>query len=403
MAEFFIGRQPILDRNLKLYAYELLFRTGQKNFNPGNIDDDSATAQVIITAFTEIGLDNIVGDRLASVNIPYKFIAHPDLLPMHPEQVVLEVLETVTIDETSIAGIKNLAERGFTIALDDFIYSAEYDQVLPSIDVIKLDITQIDPERWADEISKLRQYGCHILAEKVETADEFETLKSLGVDYYQGYFFAKPKVISGKRIASNKLGLLQMLAKINNPATEIEELSDLISKDVAISVKSLNYVNSPASGLNRTVDSVREAIVYLGRDTIKSWVTLFVMASVDDKPDELMTMALVRAKLCELLARTSGIEGEDAFFTVGLFSILDSLMDTSLDEVLGQISTTPEMREALINHTGDKGNALRCAMDLEFGFAAGLSFGDLDEYAISDLHLEAMRWADASLQELGIR
>ena len=402
MAEFFIGRQPILDRNLKLHAYELLFRNGHKNFNPGSIDDDSATAQVIITAFTEIGLDNLVGDRLAFVNLPYKFISNPDMLPMHPEQVVLEVLETVKIDENTIAGIKNLSERGFSVALDDFIYSEQYDEIMPAIDVIKLDITQIERDQWESQINNLRRFDCKLLAEKVETEEEFETLKDLGVEYFQGYFFAKPKVISGKRLTSNKLSLLQMLAKINDPAADLEVLSDLISKDVAISVKSLNYVNSPASGLSRTVDSVREAIVYLGRETIKSWVNLFIMASVDDKPDELMTMALVRAKLCELLARTSGVEGADSYFTVGLFSILDSLMDIPLSEVIEQMSVTDEMRDALIDHVGDKGDALRCAMDLEFGFAEGLQFRDLDEYAISDLHIEAMRWAEAAMHDLGM-
>ncbi|MCB1755166.1 MAG: HDOD domain-containing protein [Gammaproteobacteria bacterium] len=402
MPEFFIGRQPILDRNLKLHAYELLFRSGEKNDSSGSLDDDSATSQVLITAFTEIGLEKLVGNRLAFVNLPYKFICNPDLLPMSPEQVVLEVLETVTIDQHSVEGIKKLAELGFTIALDDFIYSSEYDAVLPYISLIKLDITQIERDKWAEQISALRQYGCQILAEKVETEEDFQALKALEVDYYQGYFFAKPKIISGKRISSNKLMLLQTLAKINDPNTDIDVLQDLISKDVGISVKSLNYVNSAASGLNRKVESIREAILYLGRQTIRSWVTLFVMASVDDKPDELMSMALVRAKFCELVARVAELEGKDSYFTVGLFSILDSLLDAPLEEVIESMALTGEMRDALVSHTGDKGLALRCAMDLEYGFADGLSFRDLDELTISDLHLEAMRWADVSMQELGL-
>ncbi len=403
MAEFFIGRQPIFDKDLKLYAYELLFRNGFKNFRPDSVDDDSATAQVIITAFTEIGLANLVGDRLAFVNLPYKFISEPGLLPMHPDQVVLEMLETVAIDDNTVKGINDLSNRGFSIALDDFSYSPAYAQIMPAIDVIKLDITQTDQAHWAQTIAQLRGFGCKILAEKVETQDEFEILKDLGVDYYQGYFFAKPKVISGKRLTSNKLSLLQMLAKLNEPSTDLDTLSDLISKDVAISVKSLTYVNSPASGLNRTVDSVKEAIVYLGRETVKRWVNLFIMASVDGKPEELMTLALVRAKFCELLAKTAEIDGADAYFTVGLFSILDALMDTPLHEVLDQMAVTDEMRTALIRHSGDKGNALRCAMDLEFGFAQGQTFRELDEYVISDLHIEAMRWAEAAMQDLGHR
>ena len=403
MSEFFIGRQAILDPNLKLHAYELLFRSGQKNAVPNNLDADAATAQVISTAFTDIGLDKLVGDRLAYVNVPYKFIADPDSLPMQPEQVVLEVLEDVEINSESVAGMKALADRGFSIALDDFIYSDKYDQILPVVDTIKLDITQIEQSQWEEQIIKLRQYGCKVLAEKVETAEQYEILKGLGVDYFQGYFFAKPKIISGSRISSNKLSLLQILSKINDPNTDIEELQALISKDVGISVKALNYVNSAASGLNRTVDSIREAIVYLGRQTIKSWVTLFVMASVDDKPDELIAMGLVRAKFCELMAQKADMEAGDAFFTVGLFSILDSLLDSPLEEIVDQMSITSEMRVALIEHTGEKGQALRHAMDMEFGFAEGLEFGGLDEFTISELHIEAMRWAEESMQEMGIR
>ncbi len=402
MSDFFIGRQPILDRNLKLYAYELLFRNGNKNYHPGETDDDTATSQVIITAFTEIGLDKLVKDKLTFVNIPYKFITNPELLPMEPEQVVLEILENVVIDRHSIEGIKAISERGFTLALDDFVYSDKYDSILPFIDIVKLDITQFEREEWSKQINNLRSFGCKILAEKVESEDEFEYLKSMNVDYFQGYFFAKPKVISGKTIASSKVFLARMLSKLNDPDTDIDELQDLIGKDVGISVKSLNYANSAYNGLNRKLESIREAIIYLGRDTIKGWVTLLMMANVDEKPEELMTMALVRAKFCELLAKSTRLEGADAFFTVGLFSILDSLLDAPLESILEKMSITPEMQDALVNHTGDKGKALRYAMDLEFGFAEGFEFRGLDEYQISDIHLDAIRWTDTSMLELGI-
>lgn len=403
MSEYFIGRQPILDQNLKLYAYELLFRNGEKNFAPGSLDDDSATSQVIITAFTEVGLENLVGNRLAFVNTPYKFLCNPDLLPMEPDQVVLEVLENVIIDEDSTRGMKTLVERGFTLALDDFIYSSQYDEILPLIDTIKLDITQIERSKWQETIVHLREYGCKILAEKVETEDEYLELKSYGVDYYQGYFFAKPKVLSGKRISSNKLSMLQLLSKMHDPAVDVNELSELISRDVALSVKSLNYVNSPASGLNRRVESVREAVVFLGRESIKRWVTLFVIASVDDKPQELMTMGLVRAKFCELLAIKAGLGGEDAFFTVGMFSVLDSLMDVSLEEALEPMALTSEMRDALLDHVGDKGRAVTLAIELEKGLATDKSYAALSGFDISNVHMEAMNWVVGALEEMGIK
>ncbi len=402
MPEYFIGRQPILDQDLKLHAYELLFRSGEKNFAPGSFNDDSATSQVIITAFTEIGLENLVGNRLAFVNTPYKFLCDPDLLPMQPEQVVLEVLENVTIDENSIKGMKTLVERGFTLALDDFLYSSQYDEVMPLIDTIKLDITTIERSKWAETIGQLRKFGCKILAEKVETEDEYLELKSYGVDYYQGYFFAKPKVLSGKRISSNKLSMLQLLSKMQDSAVDLDELSELISRDVGISVKAFNYVNSPASGLIRRVESVREAVVYLGRDSIQRWVTLFIIASVDEKPQELISMGLVRAKFCELLANKAGLPGEDAFFTVGLFSILDSLLDVSLEEALEPMALTDEMRGALLENSGDKGSAVILAIDMEQGFVKRQSYSGLTEFEISQAHVEAMNWTVAAFQEMGV-
>lgn len=401
MSEYFIGRQPILDQYLNLHAYELLFRNGEKNFAPGSLDDDSATSQVIITAFTEIGLEKLVGNRLAFVNTPYKFLCNPDLLPMEPDQVVLEILENVTIDDASVKGIKALIERGFTMALDDFIYSPVYDQILPLIDLIKLDITQIERSKWQETIDHLRGYGCEILAEKVETEDEYLELKSYGVDYYQGYFFAKPKVLSGKRITSNKITMLQLLAKMQDSSVDVEELSELISRDVGISVKALNYVNSPASGLNRHVESVREAVVFLGRDSIKKWVTLIVLSSVDDKPQEIMTMGLVRAKFCELLASKSGLEGEDAFFTVGLFSILDSLLDVSLEDALEPMAVTVEMRDALLNHKGHKGQAVTLAIELEQGSVGGQTYADMNEFDIANTHVEARNWVVTALEDMG--
>jgi EAL and modified HD-GYP domain-containing signal transduction protein len=400
MPDFFIGRQAILDRNLKLHAYELLYRNGSLNAAPSQIDHDSATSQVIMTAFTEIGIDKLVGNHLAFVNIPYKFITEPDLLPMQPDQVVLEILEDVEIDEACINGIRNLSDSGFAIALDDFIYDKKYDVIMPFVTVIKMDITLTSKEQWAKQIEQFKSFGCKVLAEKVETFEEFDYLKSLNVDYFQGYFFAKPKVISGKRIASNSIVLLQMMAKINDPNTDIEELQNIISKDVGISVRALNYVNSPASGLNRKVDSIREAILYLGRSAVKSWVSLSMMASVDDKPDELMTMALIRAKFCELIATASDCEGVDSFFTVGLFSILDSLLDAELEEVLEPMSLNSEMLSALVEHQGEKGIALSCAMSLEFGLADGLSFAQLGEDELTELHFEAVQWADKAMAEL---
>jgi EAL and modified HD-GYP domain-containing signal transduction protein len=192
-----------------------------------------------------------------------------------------------------------------------------------------------------------------------------------------------------------------MLSKVKDPAAGIDDLQEVISRDVGMSVKALNFVNSAASGLNRTVDSIREAIIYLGRQRITNWGTLFLMSSVDDKPEELITLGLVRAKLCELMAKKAGLDEPDSFFTVGLFSILDSLMDAPLEQVLEPMAITDEMSDSLINHGGVRGRALAYAIELEqghFGYDEEHGFSGLNAEIVSDLYFEAMLWADESTQ-----
>ena len=405
MSQHFIGRQPIFDQTLSLYGYELLFRHSEANLAMADVSSDQATSQVIATAFAEIGLDKLIGDKLAFINMTYKYLTAPDLLPLESEKVVLEVLEDIEIDQAVIDGIKNLHQRGFQIALDDFIYSEEYDAILPYVDLIKLDITQIDRSDWARQVEHLCSYNCRILAEKVETIEQYEALNKLEVDYFQGYFFAKPKVVSGQRLSQSNISLLQMMSAINDPEAGVQELQTIMSRDVAMSVKALNYVNSAASGLGRKVDSIREAIVYIGRNTMRNWINLFLMASVDHKPVQLMTTGLVRGKFCELLAEKAGLEGPDSYFTVGLFSILDTLMNAPLADVLEQMSVTDEMREALLSHEGQKGRVLQFAIDLEesvFGYSQDMECAGLDPDTVSDMYFDAMLWADESTMGLSM-
>jgi EAL and modified HD-GYP domain-containing signal transduction protein len=300
------------------------------------------------------------------------------------------------VDEPVIKGVEELSKGGFQIALDDYVHRSEFEPLLPFTDVVKLDVTQLERSALEDHVRTLRQNGRKILAEKVETLEEFDYLRALDIDLFQGFFFAKPKVVSGRRIPANKIAILQLLARLNDPQASIEDIETILSRDVSLSVKALKYVNSPLSGLPRKIDSIREAVMFLGRNTIRNWVTLLVMANVDDKPDELMTMGLIRAKLCELMAKSCQKEGPDTFFTVGLFSILDTLMDAPIEEVMENMPITAEMREAIIMHKGDKGKALRIAMDLEFGFEPEDIFNGLTPSMISDLYVEAMHWADMS-------
>ncbi|CAN0604966.1 unnamed protein product, partial [Ectocarpus sp. 12 AP-2014] len=180
------------------------------------MDEDAATAQVLTTS-SDVGLEDLVGDHLAFVNLPRKFLVEPELLLLPPEQLVLEVLESVEIDEACLAGMARLAERGFKLALDDVVHHDSHQHALPHVDIVKLEIPAIDPSRWEQTIKELQSQGQKVLAEKVETNEEFEQLAALGCDYFQGYFFARPRIVSGRRLTSNKLAMLQLMSRVNDP------------------------------------------------------------------------------------------------------------------------------------------------------------------------------------------
>lgn len=402
MSEFFLARQPILDREQRLHAYELLFRSSRYNANLGEFDGDTATARVIATA-AELGIERLTRGRSAFINLPQRFIEEPDLMPLSPDTVVLEILETVALNDAAMAGIRSLRERGFRIALDDFVDSVSFDAILSMVDTVKLDVRALDPDQWPVQIARLRDHGCKLLAEKVETRQEFEMLRDLGVDYFQGFFFARPSMFRGRQITPDRLNLVQTLMRLSDPECSLEEIQELVGRDVALSVKALNYVNSSANALNRKIDSVREAIFYLGRDEVKRWVSVFLLASEDSKPQELMTLALTRAKTCELLATRMGREDADVFFTTGLLSMLDSFLDARLDDILPGMNLTSDMQAALLEGAGDKGAALALARQLELGEdiepEAAL---DLDFESLGEVYAEAVIWADENLREMGI-
>ncbi len=402
MSEFFLARQPILDRELRLHAYELLFRSSRYNANLGEFDGDTATARVIATA-AELGIERLTRGRAAFINLPQRFIEEPDLMPLSPDTVVLEILESVALNDAAMAGIRSLRERGFRIALDDFVDSESFDAILPIVDTVKLDVRALDPAQWHVQIARLRGHGCKLLAEKVETSQEFEMLRDLGVDYFQGFFFARPSMFRGRQIAPDRMNLVQTLMRLSDPECSLEEIQELVGRDVALSVKALNYVNSSANGLKRKIDSVREAIFYLGRDEVKRWVSVFLLASEESKPQELMTLALTRAKTCELLATRLGRDDADVFFTTGLLSMLDSFLDARLDDILPGMNLTADMQAALLEETGDKGAALALAKQLELGEdiepEATL---DLGFESLAEVYAEAVMWADENLREMGI-
>lgn len=402
MTQFFLARQPIFTRDMKVFAYELLFRGSRENAHGGAVDDDASTAKVIANA-AELGLEKITRGRPAFINLPQRFLEEPELIPLDPGWMVAEILETVTLNDASMQGIQTLRQRGFTIALDDFVDTTSFDAILPLVDIVKIDVLALPPAQWGTQIARLRAHDCRILAEKVETRDAFDALRELGVDYFQGFFFARPLIVEGRQLPPVRVSLLQTLARLNDRNSSVDDIHAVVSRDVALSIKALSYVNSAANGLSRRIESIREALVYLGRDTIRRWVSLYVLASGETQPEEKLTLALQRAKVCELIAERGRHGNPDVCFTTGLFSMLDALMDSPLPDLLRQMNLTEEMRDALLCHIGETGEILACAKSMESTQdMASLKYPHLKVEELYAIQSDALYWTDEALSDLGI-
>lgn len=400
MQDIYIGRQPIFDRQLEVYAYELLFRSGTQN-HAGEFDGDQATSQVIVNAFIEIGLDRIVGDQLAFINLTRSFVTASAPLPFPKERVVLEILETVRPDAEVIAGVRNLIAQGYSVALDDFIFHEDLRPLLELAHIVKIDLLVTPREQLEAHVHQLRGYNVKLLAEKIETQAEFEYCKALGFDYFQGYFLSRPNIVQGQQLPPNRLAILQLLSKLQNPDSDAGEIEKLVGQDIALSYKLLRYINSAFFALPKKIDSIRQAVVYLGTQAIKTWVTLLVVAGLGNKPTELVTQAMQRAKMCELLAQTAKRPHTEAYFTVGLFSLLEALMDSPLEKILESLPFSDDIRNALLKHEGPYGEALACVIAYEKGDFLHAYFDRLAPSQLTDTYLASARWADQSAHALG--
>lgn len=374
MASFYIARQPILDSAGDTYGYELLFRSASHNGYDSSVDGDTATARVLINAILEAGFQSLVGNALGFINCTNRFLENPELLELLPAgRCVLEVLESVDVTDKLVEGVVALREQGHKIALDDFVDESRFERLLPLADIIKYDVTQHSMDALVAYRLKDAAAGRLSLVERVETHEQYAAFKDAGFNYFQGYYFAKPRVITGSELPQSKMSLMQLLAQINNPASTIEDLADTVSQDVSLGVRTLKYVNSPMTGLMAKVTSIRHATILLGRETIKNWVTLLIMSDMDDKPAALIKMALTRARFCQLIAIDRKLDDDAMYFTIGLLSFLDVLMDTDLESALAAVSVNQQMKDQLVHRSGMGGEMLN-----------GVEFLEKEPYTLPD-------------------
>ncbi len=353
-----LGRQPIVDRRKNLVAYEILYRSagaGRTCFDDAN----QATSSVLMNTFVELGFEQVVEDRVAFMNFTREFLVGTHPLPECPDRLVLEVLEDIVPDEELLEGVRTLREAGYKIALDDVVYRPELDPLLDLASIVKVEMPQIPREEWADQVQILRKWPVTLLAEKVETLEEFELCRELGFDLFQGYFLAKPEIIEGRKLDGNQMALMKILAAINDPQSDLPQLTGLVEQDPALCIKLLRYVNSSHFGIRRNVESLRHACVLLGLEGVRTVATLLMLAGNKHVPQQSARTALLRGWMCRRLAEHFDAGNPHPFFTAGLLSMLDVLMGQPLEDLLADLPLDESIRAAILHGENRLGEILK--------------------------------------------
>lgn len=346
----------------------------------------------MLNLFGDMGLRNVVGDHKAFINFTEGLLLNENQ-PFFPHnQVVIEVLEDVKASSEMIESLKKLRKSGYKIALDDYIFNPELAEFETCADFIKVDILEVGPKKLQEHIGRLKDQGIKLLAEKVETREQFEFCRKIGFDLFQGYFFAKPQILKGRSLPSNKLAIIQLLSHVYDPDIDMNVLSTTISQDVALSQKLLKFVSTVDNRFQ--LSSIHDAVMRFGLRRLQSWASMLVLSKADDKPMELFKTSLIRAKFCELVGGQVGDHSKDSYFTVGLFSTLDALMDTPLQELLVELNFDDTIKRALLEQSGSLGITLVAAKGIEQGRTDFELPQRISASELSKLYLEAMEFAN---------
>jgi EAL and modified HD-GYP domain-containing signal transduction protein len=401
----YVARQPIFDRKKNTHGYELLFRSGLDNKYTG-ADGDTASLDVIANTFLEMGLDELTGGKRAFVNFTRNLLLWEtaDLLP--PEVVAVEILEDVRPDEDVLIACRKLKEAGYTLALDDFVLADSGSPFLDFADIVKVDWTLTTAEDHQRIAEDLRNRGIKALAEKVETNEEFEQAKDYGYSYFQGWFFSKPVITSSKALSPNVLAHLRMLQEINRPEMSYGALGDIIKQDVALTYKLLRYINSIWFAIKYKVNSINQALAWLGPIEVRRWFALSSLRNMStNKPDELLLQALTRAKMAELISTPAGLEGDaPELFLMGMFSSIDALLDVPMEIILDKLPLNKQTQRALLGDPGAFRSICEMITNYEQGaweaFSAKAHELNIDEEIIPGIFKDSLKWAGQCFERI---
>lgn len=400
--DVFLARQPILDRDQALVAYELLFRSGD-HAEARFADGHAATATVISHVFGQLGIRVALGPYRAFINVDKGFLQHEALQLMPQDKVVIEVLEGNLVTPDIVERCAELKSMGYTLALDDFSRVTEdYAPLLPLASIIKVDLTLVAPEELPALVARLRPLVPQLLAEKVETAEQYAYCRELGFDLFQGYYFARPTIIAGRRLQPSQVTTLRLISMVAQEA-DTHEIEEALKQDPALSVSLLRLVNSVGISPGRNLSSLRQAIMILGRQQFSRWLQLLLYTDTRcGGKSPLLTMAALRGRFSELVAEQScpsDAHMKDAAFMVGILSLTPALLGQPMEEILGHLNLSQPIREALTLRKGILGAILQMAETIE-SKTVGIcreclyQLPLLDVEKLNHCHAEALAWAN---------
>lgn len=398
----YIARQPILDIYQRLYAYELLYR-GADHYALDKVSGNKATTSLLSSAFLTQGIAQISDNKPCFVNFTEELIIQRIPASFPTKKLVVEILENVQVTENLLVSCRFLKEKGYQIALDDFVYDRKFEPLLELTDIVKIDVRLTPLNTIHKTLKFLHPHRVKLLAEKVESLNEFELANKLGFKYFQGYYFSKPEKIQIKEVSAAKINIINLLAEVSRKTTDINRLHSIISVDIAISYKLLRFLNSAYFYRLQKVKHVKHAIAYLGESELRRFILLVLVAELTSgKPDELVRIAVVRAKFLELMVKGTYLGDQSSeLFLVGLFSLLDVMLNVTMSDVMEKLPLEEAIKNALINMQGPYSPFLRIVIAYERNqirqLTEELKNVGMESDRISNFYLEAVRYAKGLL------
>jgi c-di-GMP-related signal transduction protein len=398
-----LARQPIFDAKLNVIGYELLYRSNEGSTSYDGSDPDQASSEMIMMGL-DASIKMLAEDRLAFINFTENLILNEAATILPKSNLVVEILESISPNEEVLRSCRKLKRQGYTLSLDDFIYSEESAAFLELADIVKIDFLNRDMKDIERDVEKIARFShIHLLAEKVETREVFELAKGLNFVYFQGYFFSKPVLISRKKLTPVKANQLQLIHYAMDPLVDYKRLASIIANDAVLSYRILRLVNSAYYGLQYKVKNIRHALAILGIRNIRKYVALLTIDRMnDEKPEELIKMSMVRGRVLEALAGLAGMRrSRDELFMLGLFSLIDVLSDSTMDEVLERINLPNKVSQALVTGEGKYADMLNIVMSYERGdWPQAAEIADRYKLSIDELfriYVPAVEWANEIL------